>query len=43
MKLNGIIPNRKVNFSDTLPGIEETRNLKFQAPNSNKISNVNIH
>ena len=43
MKLNGTIPNRKVIFRDTLPGIEEFRNLKFQALNSKEIPNVKIH
>jgi hypothetical protein len=42
MKLNGTIPNRKVIFRDTIPGIEDFRNTKFRAPNSNEIPNVNI-
>jgi hypothetical protein len=42
MKLNGTIPNRKVIFRDSIPGIEVFRNIKFQAPNSNEIPNVNI-
>jgi hypothetical protein len=42
MKLNGTIPNRKVIFRDTLPGLEEFRNLKFQVPISNEFPNVNI-
>jgi hypothetical protein len=42
MKLNGTIPNKKVIFRDTIPGVEDFRNLKFQAPNSNEILNFNI-
>ena len=42
MKLNSTIPNRKVIFRDTIPGIEVFRNFKFQAPNSNEIPNSNI-
>ena len=42
MKLNGTIPFREVFFRDTFPGIADLTNIKFQAPNSNKISNDNI-
>jgi hypothetical protein len=50
MILNGTMPNRRVIFIDTIPGIEVFRNLKFQAPRqknggqakSNEIPNVNI-
>jgi len=31
MNLNGMIPNRKVIFRETIPGIEVFRYLKFQA------------
>jgi hypothetical protein len=37
VELNGAIPNGKVIYRDTIPGIEVFRNIKFQAPNSNEI------
>ena len=42
MKLNGTISNRNILFKDTIPGIGDFRNLKFEASNSNEIPNVNI-
>ena len=42
VKLNGTTPNREVIFRYAITGIEIFRNVKFQAPNSNKIPNVNI-
>ena len=39
MRLNGTIPNRKVIYKDSIPGIEDFRNVKFQAPNTKEIPN----
>ena len=40
MKLDGTVTNIKVFILSQ--SIEVLRNLKFQAPNSNEISNINI-
>jgi hypothetical protein len=42
MKLNGTVLNVMVILKDNIPGIENFRNLKSQAPNSNEIPNFNI-
>jgi hypothetical protein len=43
MKLNGSVLDKRAIFKDTISGVEDFRNLNFQAPNLKEIPNSITH